>query len=165
MLNDFIRPDGALSCGPAAEAIVGAIAERLAGARRSGEPVIYVCDHHRPDDPEFDMFPSHCLGGTWGAEIIAELAPTGADRVIPKRRYSAFFSTELLLTLRELAIDGLELVGVCTNICLYFTAADARNLAYLVTVHAGRVATFDPEAHEFALRQMESVLGVRVLRD
>ncbi len=155
MLNDFIRPDGALYCGPQSEAIVQPITERLEQARERGEGIIYTCDRHRPDDPEFKMFPPHCVAGTVGAEVIAELTPKERDRVIPKRRYSAFFGTDLSL---------IELVGVCTNICVFFTAADARNLAYPVTVNAGRVASFDENAHKFALQQMESVLGVTVVR-
>ncbi len=164
MLNDFIRPDGALYCGPQSEAIVQPITERLEQARERGEGVIYTCDRHRPDDPEFKMFPPHCVAGTVGAEVIAELAPKERDRVIPKRRYSAFFGTDLSLALREMGIEEIELVGVCTNICVFFTAADARNLAYPVTVNAGRVASFDESAHKFALEQMESVLGVTVVR-
>lgn len=164
MLNDFIRPEGVLYCGPQSEAIIRPIAERIAEARASGEPVIYVCDRHRPDDAEFQMFPPHAVGGTPGAEIIAELAPDPEDHVVPKRRYSAFAGTDLLLTLRELQVEGVELVGVCTNICVLYTACDARNLGYLVTVHAARVASFDRTAHEFALQQMETVLGVEVLR-
>ena len=164
MLHDFIRPDGVLYCGPQSEAIVQPIAERLVQAHAEGEPVIYLCDRHRPDDPEFDMFPPHAVASTPGAETIAELAPQPEDRVILKRRFSAFIGTELLLALHELHVDALELTGVCTNICIQYTACNARDLGYPVTVHASRVATFDVEAHAFALKQMETVLGVTVVR-
>ena len=164
MLHDFIRPDGVLYCGAQSEAIIEPIARRLEQARANRDAVIYLCDRHRPDDPEFAMFPPHAVAGTPGAEIIGELAPEPVDRVIPKRRFSAFIGTELLLALHELHVDELELTGVCTNICIQYTACNARDLGYPVTVYVDRVATFDPEAHEFALRQMETVLGVRVIR-
>ncbi|MBM3472300.1 MAG: cysteine hydrolase [Armatimonadetes bacterium] len=164
MLHDFIRPDGVLYCGPQSEAIIEPIAHRLAQAHAQREPVIYLCDRHRTDDPEFEMFPSHAVAGTPGAEIIPELAPQPEDRVIPKRRFSAFIGTELLLALHELHVDALELTGVCTNICIQYTACNARDLGYPVTVHASCVATFDLEAHEYALKQMETVLGVTVVR-
>jgi len=54
------------------------------------------------------------------------------------------------------------LVGVCTNICVLYTACDARMRTYDVTVLRDAVASFDPEAHDFALEQMENVLGVEV---
>jgi nicotinamidase-related amidase len=163
MLNDFIRPSGVLYCGPQSEALIGPLARRLTEARAAGEAVLYLCDRHRPDDLEFRMFPPHAVAGTWGAEIIEELAPRESDLVIPKRRFSAFIGTELQLALHELRIDALELVGVCTNICIQYTACNARDLGYPVTVHASRVATFDLEAHAYALKQMKSVLGVTVV--
>ncbi len=165
MLNDFIRPEGALYCGKAAEEIVPNIAQRLEQARGAGETVIYVCDNHRPDDPEFQIWPAHCVAGTWGAQVIDELKPREEDVIIPKRRYSAFFGTDLLLHLRERGIEVLELCGVCTNICVLYTAADARNLAYAVEVHPRRVATFDDQAQEWALKQLKEVLGVKLLED
>lgn len=163
MLRDFVDEGGSLYCGPAASALVVPLASQVAEARQDGVPVIYVCDRHRPDDPEFAMFPPHCVEGTPGAEVVSDLAPRPGDRVIPKRRFSGFFGTDLDLTLRELGVSRLRLVGVCTNICVLYTAADARMRGYDVEVPAGGVASFDEEAHRWALGQMEKVLGVRVL--
>lgn len=162
MLNDFIAPDGALTCGPAGEAIVSAVAAHRAVHRLAGSTIIYVCDRHRSDDAEFRMFPPHCIAGTPGAEIVAALAPEAGEIVIPKRRYSGFFGTELDLTLRELGTTELFLVGVCTNICVQYTAADARNRGYGVSVYRDAVASFDAAAHDMALAQMESVLGCHI---
>lgn len=162
MLRDFIDADGKLSIGPAAAA-VRAIARKIEEARAEGWPVIYVCDRHAEDDQEFTMFPPHCIAGTPGADVVNELCPGPRDKVIPKRRYSAFFQTDLDLTLRELGVDELVLVGVCTNICDLYTAADARMLGYKVTVPRDCVASFDEAAHEFALKEMERTLGVSVV--
>lgn len=162
MLNDFLDPRGALFCGEAGRAIVPVVAARIDKARRLGEPVIYIMDEHRPDDREFEMFPPHCVAGTRGAAVADELRPREGDILIPKRRYSAFFGTDLDLYLRELGVKELVLVGVCTNICVYFTALDARMLGYEVTVLRDGVASFDEEAHRFALEQMKSVLGVKL---
>ena len=82
--------------------------------------------------------------------------------MIPKRRYSGFFGTDLDITLREREIDTLRLVGDCTNICVLYTAAEARYRDYAVEVPADCVATFDPDAHTFALKQMQTVLGANV---
>ncbi len=164
MLQDFMSEGGALYCGPEARRVVGPIRGKLEAFREAGDPVIFVCDRHRPEDAEFDVFPLHCVEGTPGAEVIGELEPREGEVIVTKRRYSGFFGTDLDITLRELEVGELVLVGVCTDICVLYTAADARNLGYSVTVPADCVASFDDEAHEFALRAMERTLGVKVAR-
>src|SRR5690606_38791002 len=124
---------------------------------------IYICDNHEEDDKEFDMFPPHCIAGTEGSQIIQQLQVKDGDKIIKKRRYSAFYGTDLDLYLREKGVDEIYLVGVCTNICVLYTAADARNLAYKVNVFKEGVASFDEEAHEFALKEMESTLGCNIV--
>ncbi|MDI9462634.1 MAG: isochorismatase family cysteine hydrolase [Bacillota bacterium] len=162
MLRDFLDEDGALSIGDAKQ-IIRNVAKRTEEWRASGNPVIYILDRHLPDDAEFKMFPPHCLAGERGGEVVDELAPREGDIRIYKRRYSAFFGTDLDLTLRELGVTEVELAGVCTQICILYTAADARMLNYEVTVRRECVASFDEKAHEFALQEMEKTLGVKVL--
>ncbi len=162
MLRDFIEPDGALSIGPTGPAIVPAIKEQIAAAREQGEPVIYTCDTHRPNDAEFADWPPHCVAGTEGAEIIDELVPHEDDVIIPKRRLSAFNGTDLEMTLRELDIETLRLVGCCTNICVLYTAADARMAGFGIEVPTDCVATFNQESHEFALKELESTLKAKL---
>jgi nicotinamidase/pyrazinamidase len=125
---------------------------------------MYLADNHLPGDAEFEMFPPHALAGTTGAQIVPELAPAKDDVVITKRRYSGFFGTDLDITLRERGVDTLRLVGDCTNICVLYTAADARNLGYAVEVVEKGVTSFDEEAHRDALRELEKTLGARILR-
>lgn len=163
MIEDFAHEGGALYCGPTMAAIIPEIQRELARARSAGEPVIYLTDNHVPDDAEFKIFPPHAIAGTRGAEIIPELAPGDEDDVIPKRRYSGFFGTDLDITLRERGIDTLRLVGDCTNICVLYTAADARNLGYSVEVVRDGVTSFDAEAHLDALRELEKTLGAKII--
>jgi nicotinamidase/pyrazinamidase len=164
MIEDFVREGGALYCGPTMAKIVPVIQRELARARVAGDPVVYLTDNHLPNDAEFAMFPPHALVGTKGAEIVPELAPGKGDVVIPKRRYSGFFGTDLDITLRERGVDTLRLVGDCTNICVLYTAADARNLGYAVEVVQDGVTSFDEEAHRDALRELEKTLGAKILR-
>ena len=163
MLNDFIEPDGALYIGESAQEVTQQIQKIIERERREGTPIIYICDNHRADDAEFEMFRPHCIKNTRGGEIVDALAPQPGDYVIYKRRYSAFFGTDLDVTLREMGISELILVGVCTNICVLYTAADARMLNYKVTVIKDGAASFSPEAHEFALKEIENTLGARVV--
>src|ERR1700694_841107 len=142
MIEDFVREGGALYCGPSMAGIVPVIQREIARARGASEPVVYLADNHLPDDAEFEIFPPHAIAGTKGADIVPELAPQKGDVLIPKRRYSGFFGTDLDITLRERAVDTLRLVGDCTNICVLYTAAAARNLGYAVEVVEGRVTSF-----------------------
>jgi nicotinamidase-related amidase len=162
MLRDFVEPGGALYIGAAAEKVKPQVKAALKAARDQGRPVIYLCDRHRPNDSEFVMFSPHCLEGTPGAEVVPELAPSAGEIIIPKRRYSGFFGTDLDATLREKGVGELWLCGVCTNICVLYTAADARMRGYRVVILREAVASFSEAAHRFALEEMERTLGCEV---
>ena len=161
MLRDFLEQGGALCIGDSQE-IVQNVSSRLQEWRMHKDPVIYIMDRHLPHDAEFRMFPPHCLAGEWGGEVVDDLAPGQGDYLVYKRRYSAFFGTDLDLILRELGVTELELTGVCTQICVLYTAADARMRHYEVTVRENCVASFDEAAHEFALKEMKTTLGVKI---
>lgn len=162
MLNDFVHPQGALFVGEQAEGVIASIKELLGERREEDTLVVYVCDAHQADDAEFALFPPHCVVGSWGAEVFQDLAPQEGDIVIPKTKFSAFCGTPLDLVLRERGIFDLEVVGVCTNICVLYTCAWARMLNYRVTVFRDAVTSFDLEAHRWALREMEKTLKVEV---
>lgn len=164
MLNDFVR-DGAPLEVPHARRVVPVIRAEIGKARREGRRVIYLCDSHRPDDPEFARFgwPPHAVKGTEGARVVAELAPVEGDRVIEKTTYSGFFGTELDDVLREAGITDLILTGCVTHICVMFTASDAVLRGYRVSVVEKGVAGLESSDHEAALRIMKNVLGVAMV--
>jgi nicotinamidase-related amidase len=148
MIEDFVHEGGALYCGPSMQRIVPVIQRELARARSAGELVVYLTDNHLPDDAEFEIFPRHAIIGTKGAAIVPEVAAGPGD---------------VDITLRERGVDTIRLVGDCTNICVLYTAADARNLGYAVEVVAEGVTSFDEEAHRDALRELEKTLGATIL--
>ena len=110
------------------------------------------------------MFPVHCVIGTEEPEVIAELTEyvTG-DNVIPKNRYSGFFNTDLERRLSAAEAEKVIICGVCTDICVMHTTSDARNRDYAVEIPADCVASFDPEAHQWALGHIEKILGAQVV--
>ena len=163
MVRGFCEEGHALYLGQPIRDAIPRIRRLLEEEKRKGSTVIFLCDTHDPDDREFNMFPPHCIRGTEEPEVIPELREF-ADATIPKRRYSGMFETDLEERLRELRPDKVIVVGDCTNICVLYTVADLRNRDYAVEVPADCVVTFDPEAHEFALKEMEGVLGARVTR-
>jgi nicotinamidase/pyrazinamidase len=163
MLRGFLEPGHPLDCGEAARAIIPAVRRRIEGEIACGATILWVADNHAPDDKEFAMFPPHCIRGTVEAEIIPALADlVDAENVLPKTRYSGFYGTNLAERLAKLRPDTITIVGVCTDICVMHTVADARNRDYAVTVPADCVASFDPQAHRFALDHMRRVLGATV---
>ena len=84
--------------------------------------------------------------------------------MIRKRRYSAFFETDLEQRLDELKPERIVICGVCTDICVMHTTSDARNRDYEVEIPSDCVATFDPEAHRYALQHMEKILGAKLVK-
>jgi len=165
MLEDFVREGAPLEV-PASRAILPALQRRLIAARAKGIAVIYVGDAHLADDPEFTRmgWPPHAVKGTAGAQVIPELAPRETDPVVEKTSYSGFHHTGLEGILQALGIERLVLTGCVTNICILYTAYDAVIRGYRVTVPTNCVAPIDPADGDFALRQMERVLGVTLAR-
>jgi len=161
MLRGFLEEGYPLYCGAKARRIIPNVQSLLERELAQGTKVFFICDRHAPDDNEFKMFPPHCIEGTAEAEIIPELARHKGE-IIPKRRYSAFFDTPLEKKLRELKPEKLIVCGVCTDICVLHTVADARNRDYEVEVPIDCVASFDEKAHRFALEHMEKILGAKL---
>ncbi len=165
MLEDFVRPGAPLEV-PKTRAILPALRRRISRARKEGELVVYVCDSHRKDDPEFARmgWPPHAVEGTPGAAVVARISPEPGDVVVEKRTYSGFHRTSLQSVLRGRGVRRLSLSGCVTSICILYTAADAAMRGYDVTVDEVHVAGLDRKTHAFALDQMEKILGVRVIR-
>ncbi|MBE3589084.1 MAG: cysteine hydrolase [Thermoanaerobacteraceae bacterium] len=166
MLKDFIEPDGALYCGEKAKEIVPFVVEKVREFMAKDEPVIFIMDAHDPEDLEFNRFPVHCVYGSPGAQLIDELAELVAEYPfaikVPKTRFSGFFRTGLKKILEDLEPETVHVVGVCTNICVLYTVEELRNRDYRTIVHTRGVTSFDPEAHRWALQQMETVLGAEM---
>jgi len=164
MQRGFLEAGYPLYCGDEARKIIPKVIALLREEMARGSVLFFTADTHDPDDREFEMFLAHCVRGTEEVEIIPELSEFVArGTLIPKRRYSAFFETDLEQRLAELKPDKLIVVGVCTDICVMHTVADARNRDYPVEVVRAAVASFDPEAHRFALQHMEKILGAKIV--
>jgi len=163
MLKGFLNNDGALYCGESSRKIIPFVKEKIEEFHESKELVVFICDSHDPDDLEFKVFPKHCVTGTAGAEIIDELPVDEKDVIIKKKRYSAFYGTNLDQVLIDHKISEVHVVGVCTSICVMDTVGDLRNRDLTVIVYKNGVADFDPQAHEFALRRIETIYGAKIL--
>ena len=161
MLNDFCKPGGAMVL-PGYERLLSPQQTVIDAARRSGAAVIFVVDNHRQNvrrDREFLKRTPHCIENTWGAKVIDELGARPTDLFVIKRRYSAFFGTDLDLTLRDLDIESLIIMGVVTNICVRSTVHDAFFLGYKVIVPEDCVAATGPREQDSSLYDIATHFG------
>jgi nicotinamidase/pyrazinamidase len=165
MLNDFVLKGAPLEV-PDTRKIIPVIQKEIEQAHAAGNPVIYVCDAHAPDDREFSKFgwPAHAVRGTAGAGVVYELKPAREDIIISKTTYTGFFGTNLDETLRRLGVDSVRLTGTVTHICVMFTAMEAVLRDYRVTVVEDGVAGLSREDHDAALRIMKNVLGAAIVK-
>jgi len=137
-------------------------------ARETGIAVIYPKADHRPDgrdigarysdvghdmqpwaDPEIRLRPHKSnTAGSWGAEVIDELAPEPGDYLIPKHRWSALFQTKMELSLRSRGICVLLLCGGATEIGIASTAYAARDLDFDLVVVSDACTSSKADVHE-----------------
>ena len=130
-------------------------------ARETGIPIVFIQEIHRADLVDFgrELDGSediHCLDDNPETALAKEV--TGfreGDYLIQKRRYSAFYGTDLEILLRGLGADTLLLTGGLTDVCVHYTFVDGHQGDYFCRVIEDCTAGSSPEAHEAALRAME----------
>jgi len=160
MLNDFVT--GALKCDRGL-AIVPTTKKLLDSARRNSIPVIFCNDAHiKGIDHELKLWGDHAIAGTKGAEVIPELSLQSCDYIVPKRRYSGFFHTDLDLLLKELGVDTVVMTGLHTHMCVRHTSADAYQLGYNVVVASDATDSFTEEDYNYGIKYLKEVYGAEV---
>ena len=162
MLNDFVNKGAALEV-PTARTIIHNIKKEINRARKRHIPIIYCCDAHKDNDPEFKLWPRHAVKGTAGADVIKQLKPHKEDYTVTKPSYSCFYKTSLDKLLKKLGITHLILTGVVTNICILYTTAEAYMRGYKVTIPKNCVAALTKNEHQFALQQMQRVFHAEIV--
>lgn len=122
------------------------------------------------------LWPPHCVQGTWGAELSAELDRTRIARVFRKGMdrkvdsYSGFFDngrrndTGMGAWLREQGIDAVDVCGLALDYCVKFTAIDAARLGFRtsVLIDACRAANLHAGDGERAVEELRRA-GVAIV--
>jgi ureidoacrylate peracid hydrolase len=151
MENDFVA-EGAPLRATMAPAVVPPLQRALAHARRTGMRVIFTTHAHRRDGSDMGVFGRSkppivermaLVDGEPGIEIYDELKPLPQEVVIKKRRFSAFYGTDLDIVLRSSGIEAVIITGVTTENCCHATARDALFHNYGVIFLSDATGTFD----------------------
>jgi len=181
--NDFADPSGNLFVR-GGEAAVAAVNREVAAAVVAGSPVVYTQDWHPHSTPHFQkdggIWPVHCVGDTWGAElhpalVVAEGAHMVRKGVTGEDGYSAFSvrepvsgeerGTGLDRLLREGGVRKVVVVGLATDYCVRETGLDAVRLGFdaVVVTDAVRAVDLEPGDGERALDDLVAA-GVRLVQ-
>jgi nicotinamidase/pyrazinamidase len=166
---DFLYPAGALYV-PGAERVVPTIARLNRYAMAHGIPVVSTTDAHTENDPEFQVWPAHCVAGTMGqhkAESTllgkrvvvpnqeCRLALDGAEQiVVEKQHVDAFTAPNMGNVVELLAADAFVVYGVVTEICVLFAARGLLKYGKPVTIVTDAVAALSAEASARALAEI-----------
>jgi ureidoacrylate peracid hydrolase len=162
MVNDFLDPTGVMPVADPAP-VISATRSLVEGGREAGALPIWIGPgHEEPDDGLFRKRAVHGIRKTWGAQLHAELPVREGERVVRKRRYSAFFGTDLDLYLREHDIRRVVVAGVALNICVRSTVHDAFFHGYDVWVVRDACQATGPREEESTLYDIATHFGTVV---
>jgi len=174
--NDFADPAGSLSVRGGAE-VPAVVNAELAAARPAGALVVFTQDWHPAETPHFvtggGVWPVHCVGGTWGAELHPALDAAPSEPRVRKGTggedgYSGFTmadpltgekaSTGLEAMLREAGIQRVVIAGLATDYCVRATALDAIALGFETAVLREGIRAVDlvPGDGDRAIAEMEA---------
>jgi len=173
---DFLYPSGALYV-PGAERVLTAIAGLNRQAASEGSIVVSTVDAHTEDDPEFRVWPHHCVAGTWGqrkAESTlldgrvlipnrpGDLAIEGARQIIvEKQTVDVFAAPNLARVIERLQADRYIVYGVVTEICVLYAVRGLVKSGKPVQVMLNAIRSLTDEASAKALAEMRA-LGAQI---
>ena len=158
MQNDFI--DGPLGT-PEARAIVPKVRKKIEEYKANGHNIVYTRDSHFDnylETQEGKLLPvKHCLVDTYGWEITDELSGIEQTRMILDKTTFGFTNWQWYMFLFKSSIEEIELVGLCTDICVISNAMilKATFPEIPIVVDASCCAGVTPESHKNALEAMK----------
>jgi maleamate amidohydrolase len=147
---------------PAAAEVVAPLRRLLAQARKAEKIIVHAVEQHYPgfDDYEWRKLPRHHFVGDPDAAFFAGFEPDRPREIVtPKRRYSAFFATDLALFLHEQKIQRVVIAGVKTNVCIRATAQDAFASGFDVVVPREATNSNRPHLAEASLEDIDRYIG------
>jgi maleamate amidohydrolase len=160
VINAFFAPDGAFYYHAAADVVPG-LRHLLEAARDGNRLVVHAREAHYPGlaDGEGTKLPPHCVVGESDSEFVSGFEPGRGEPEIRKRRFSAFFATDLPLLFHEQGVQTVVIAGVKTNVCIRATVQDAFAHGFEPILPRGAVNSNRPHLHEATLEDVERYFG------
>lgn len=168
----FLDPSSpTFTCGGLA--ILPTVRRLVEAFRQAGRPVLFTRHVHHPADLDLGImgwwWQGKCIEGAPESEVHADLAPLPNEKVVLKRRYSAFYNTDLDTVLRCLKVEDLVVAGIMTNMCCESTARDAYFRDYRVFFLADGTGSINEEMHVASLLNLAfgfaNVTTAQAIRD
>jgi nicotinamidase-related amidase len=147
---------------PDAEKTLEPLRRLLEAARANRRIVVHAAEQHRAgfDDYEWKKLPKHHFIGEVDGAFFPGFEPMGPREILlPKRRYSAFFATDLALFLSEQKIARVVVAGVKTNVCIRATVQDAFANGFEAIVPREATNSNRPHLAEASLEDIERYFG------
>ncbi|NTW42596.1 MAG: cysteine hydrolase, partial [Cellulomonadaceae bacterium] len=145
------------STGMLANARTALEATRAAGATVIHSPIAFQAGYHEITSHPYGILKgvvdsTAFVKGSWGAEIVADVAPVEGDIVIEgKRGLDAFGSTNLDFILRSKGITTVVLAGFLTNCCVESTMRSAYEKGFEVITLTDAVGATSQAEHTNAI--------------
>ena len=161
VINSFYL-EGMPNYYPEATATLDPLRRLLSAARSGGKIVVHSVERHYPafDDFEWRKLPRHHFIGDPDGAFFEGFAPQGPREIVfPKRRYSAFFATDLALFLNEQRVRRLVVGGVKTNVCVRATIQDAFAHGFEALLPREATNSNRPHLAAAALEDIDRYLG------
>ena len=134
------------------------VAEVVELAHENGIPVLFCNDGHIEGlDQELELWGPHGIKGK--TRIFPEIDVEDYDLVIPKRRYSAFFQTDLDILLKELGVKTVIMTGLHAHMCVRHTSADAFFRGFNIVVPKETTDTLTEEGYCGGLEYIKNIYG------
>jgi nicotinamidase-related amidase len=152
MLKDNLKESSRNPYYGEGKAIIPNLQKLIEEGRKRKFPIVFACDSFLEGDFIFKgRMKIHSLRGTQGAEVIDDLKPEPKDIILPKRRFSAFFKTDLDQTLRMLGVDTVVVTGITTEVCVLMTVMDGLSHDFSAIILEDCTASRNKEFHQGCL--------------
>ena len=154
IVNDTLKRDTHLS--RTIRSFLPDLNQFLNQARQAGYKIVFSTDSYRASDPLFQGgIKPYSVEGTRGAEVACEIIQSSEDVWLPKRRWSAFFMTDLDKKLRQWGVTKVAVAGVTTHYCVLSTAMDAFAHDFKTIILKDFCASFSEEIHHTTLDNLK----------
>lgn len=165
--NDLVHPSvaargglpGALARAVRDRGILPRLRDLLGACRAGGVPVLYLTKERDPGGSLPDHAPIYrmsrgdpiLVSGTWGAEVVEEVAPAPEDLVLPRlTSIDPSLGSDLWPTLERLGVTTLVVAGISTTLAVEGTVRAAVNRGYRAVVVEDCCASVPEAWHRFS---------------